>query len=63
LSIKTDTIIKLENAVNVVSSMDGTAARLCKRKRVRKEGKKGGREEGRKERTKERKKKEKIKKE
>lgn len=35
LPVKRDTIIKLENAVNVESSMDGTVAHLFKRKRER----------------------------
>lgn len=55
--IKTDTITKLENAVNVESSMDGTVAHLFKRKRV---GEKEGGKNKRKKEKKKRKKKERI---
>jgi len=47
-----DTIIKLENAVNVESSVDGTVTHLFKRKRKReKERKREGRKERKKEYT------------
>jgi hypothetical protein len=61
LLIKTDTITKLENAVNVESSMDGTVAHLFKRKRAR--GKQGGKNKRKKGGKKKKKRKKKKKKE